>query len=113
MKFKVLTAVGGLLLAAGLVYGYTLYTSTDCCAGMKAGATECTKTTAATAEASIAPAPELTAGTKELTEEELKACAAAHGVSLEECRRTCGSGKPEATAAKTCEKGAATACCKK
>ncbi len=113
MKFKIVSAFAAILLAAGLVYGYSLYTSTDCCAEIKDNTkASCTKDGATTtAQASIAPAPE--AMPNNMTEEEIKACAVAHGVSVEECIRTCALNQP---AANTCQKGeaaAGTACCKK
>ncbi len=115
MKFKIVSAFAAILLAAGLVYGYTLYTSTDCCAEMKDTSKACcTKDGATTtAQASIAPAPEAVPNPNNMTEEEIKACAAAHGVSVEECIRTCAQNQP---AANTCQKGeaaASSACCKK
>lgn len=113
-KMMALVSAGALLLAiAG--YAYTTYSS-DCCA-TGAATTEkacCAAPGAgtATAAASMDINPVSSTDGKTMTEEELKACAEAHGMSVEECRKMCGDKGQEAAA--SCEKGKSSgSCCKK
>jgi hypothetical protein len=116
MKSKIIALASAGILALALAgYAYTTYSS-DCCAD-GAAATEkacCSAPGAgtATAAASLDINPVSSTEGKTMTEEELKACAEAHGMSVEECRKMCAD-KGQAAAA-SCEKGKSSAsCCKK
>ncbi len=117
IKNKIIALASAGVLALALAgYAYSSYTS-DCCAD--GAATAETKACCAapgagtaTAAASMDINPVSTTEGKTMTEEELKACAEAHGMSVEECRKMCAD-KGQAAAA-SCDKGkSSAACCKK